>query len=396
MHTGLGCDQVKPAKMLREKIKTIMTSEGPSRVFSFGSFLFLLSLIYGGVVKIRETFYQKGVLRSTRLPCPVISIGNLTLGGTGKTPMTIYVAKLVKRLGYKVTVISRGYKGKGEKTGGIVSNGQTILMEADTAGDESFMMATKLKNIPVVIGKNRFEAGMRAVKHFNPDVLVLDDAFQHLKLERDIDLVLLDNSRPFGNTYLLPRGTLREPVSALGRGDAFVLTRSDSGSDDITRTALTVLKGFSQKKPVFKSFHVPYIVKVLKGENVSSQGPPQSSFTCNLEFLKGRRLFAFSGIADNNNFRDMVKDLQCDLTGFSGFPDHHRYSAKDLNTLLQLSRETKADLIITTEKDYGRISEKIKWPLDLVVVGIQISFKDDEDAFNEFIKNRLSKSIPPG
>ena len=377
--------------MLQVKIETIMTGEGQSRVFSFGSFLFLISLIYGGVVKLRETFYQKGILRSKRLPCLIISVGNLTVGGTGKTPMTIHVARLVKRIGYKVAVISRGYKGRAEKTGGIVSDGRTILMEPDAAGDEPFMMATKLKNIPVVVGRNRVKAGMLAVKNFNPDVLVLDDAFQHLKLVRDIDLVLLDNSRPFGNTYLLPRGTLREPISSLGRGDAFVLTRSDSGSDDAMATSLAMLKGFTQGQPVFKSLHVPYIYKVIKGESVLLQSTTQSSFTHDLEFLKGRRVFAFSGLAGNNDFQSTVEGLQCDLTGFSGFPDHHLYSDKDLSTLLQLSRESNADFILTTEKDYGRISNRIIWPIELVVIGIKVSFEDDEDVFKAFIKNRLTE-----
>lgn len=379
--------------MLQEKIETIMTDEGQSRLFSFGSFLFLLSLIYGGFVKLRETFYQKAVLRSKRLPCLVISVGNLTVGGTGKTPMTIHVARLVKRLGYKVVVISRGYKGRAEKVGGIVSDGRTIFMEPDAAGDEPFMMATKLNNIPVVVGSNRVKAGLLAVKNFNPDVLVLDDAFQHLKLVRDIDIVLLDKRRPFGNTYLLPRGTLREPISSLGRGDAFVLTRSDSGSDDARATSLAMLKGFAQGRPLFKSVHVPYIYKVIKGDGVLLQSTTQSSFTYDLEFLKGRKVFAFSGLAQNNNFQSTVEGLQCDLTGFSGFPDHHPYSDKDLSTLLRLAQEANADFILTTEKDYGRIYNRIIWPLELVVIGIKSSFEDEEDIFKDFIKNKLRELI---
>ncbi len=213
---------------IKQKIKAIMTDEGKSRLLSFESFLFVISLLYGGVVKLREFFYKKKMLKSERLPCKVISVGNVTVGGTGKTPMTIYVAELLNRLGYKVAILSRGYKGGAEKTGGIVSDGRTIFMEPDMSGDEPFMLAAKLKNTPVIVGKNRFEAGMLAIKKFKPDIIVLDDAFQHLKLVRDINLVLSDCRRPFGNTHMLPRGTLREPLSALLRGDAFILTRSDA------------------------------------------------------------------------------------------------------------------------------------------------------------------------
>ena len=156
-----------------------------------------------------------------------------------------------------------------------------------------------------------------------------------------------------------------------------------------------MLKGFTQGRPVFKSLHVPYIYKVIKGESVLLQSTTQSSFTHDLEFLKGRRVFAFSGLAGNNDFQSTVEGLQCALTGFSGFPDHHLYSDKDLSTLLQLSQELKADFILTTEKDYGRISNRIIWPIELVVIGIKVSFEDDEDVFNTFIKNRLTELTLP-
>ena len=159
---------------IKKKIKRIMKSREKTRLFSLGALLFVFSMFYGGAVKLRGILFRKGVLRSKRLPCMVVSIGNLTLGGTGKTPMTIYLAKLIQSLGYKIAVISRGYKGKSERTGGIVSDGQATLMGPDKAGDEPVMMAAGLKNIPVIVGKNRYEAGMLAVKKFKPDILVLD------------------------------------------------------------------------------------------------------------------------------------------------------------------------------------------------------------------------------
>ncbi len=374
---------------IKKKIEAIMRGGGKSRFFSLESFLFIVSLSYGGAVKLRESCYRKGIIKSKKLPCKVISIGNITVGGTGKTPMTIHVAELVNQLGYSVAIISRGYKGGAEKTGGIVSNGQSILMGADSAGDEPFMMASKLKNSPVVVGRNRFETGLLAVKKFNPDVIVLDDAFQHLKLERDIDIVLLDNRHPFGNTHLLPRGILREPVSSLLRGDVFVFTRSDSVSDSVKATSLAKLKGFRRGRPVFYSSHVPYLYKVKKGKNVPSM-ISQSSYSCDFEFLKGRKVVAFSGIAINNDFRRTVEGLKCYVTDFLEFPDHHLYSDDDFYKILRSVRDANTDFILTTEKDYVRIAHRITWPVDLVVIGIKIFFGDDDAAFSAFIKSRLT------
>ena len=366
-----------------------MTNKNKADLISFESLLFVLSLIYGGAVKTREAFYNRGVLRSKKLPCIVISIGNITVGGTGKTPMTIHVAELVKRMGYKVVVISRGYKGLAEKTGGIVSDGKTIFMEADKAGDEPFMIANRLKNIPVVVGKNRFKAGMTALDSFNPDVIVLDDAYQHPRLKREIDLVLLDSICPFGNHRLLPRGTLREPLSALMRSDAFILTRSDVAKEPESTYNSVKLKSYARDKPIFKAIHVPYIYEVFKGGAISSQGSSGDSCTQGFEFLRGRPVFIFSGIARNMDFYNTVKGFKCKVTGFSEFADHHKYTNKDLNMILQSAKKSDTDFIITTEKDYARIANRIAWPIDLVVVSIKISFENYDNEFNLFIKNRL-------
>ncbi len=379
--------------ILNKKIEAIMKGTGENNFFSFGSLLFMVSLGYGNVVRLREIFYQNQILSVKRLPCIVISIGNLTVGGTGKTPMTIYVARLVKRLGYKVAILSRGYRGLSEKTGGIVSDGQTIFMGPDAAGDEPYMMASGLKNIPVIVGKNRYKAGMYAVKELKTEVLVLDDAFQHLKLKRDIDLVLLDNSHPFGNMHLFPRGILREPMSSLSRGDAFLFTRSDSSLDKVEKNALNKLKRYADKKPIYKTYHDPYIYKIVNGENILLKKKKGDSFSFNFKFLKGRKVFAFSGIAGNTDFRMTLENLKCEIRGFLEFADHHQYSTADFDGIFRLAKNTEADFLITTEKDYVRISSEIKWPIDLVVIGIEIAFGEDEDAFNSFIKSRLMEFI---
>jgi tetraacyldisaccharide 4'-kinase len=373
-------------KKIRKKIKTIIDKDEKDRFFSFESFMFIISVIYGGAVKLRKFCYENKILKSKELPCKVISIGNITAGGTGKTPMTIKTAQTLKNLGYKAVVVSRGYKGSAEKTGGIVSNGQKILMKPEEAGDEPFMMAANLKNIPVVVGAKRYRAGMLAIREFNPDVIVLDDAFQHIKLKRNVDIVLLDCSRPFGNTHFLPRGMLREPPSSLSRADALIITRFNSASDKIRQKTMDLIKNTAKGKPVFSSSHIPYVYKPVKFKD-NSLNMDMKALTP--DFLHKRRVIAFSGLAQNNNFRKTVENLNCDLINFLDFPDHHNYTEADLKTIIKTSIESKAEFIITTEKDYVRVMNKTSWPAELVVAGLKISFQDDETAFTDFIKTGL-------
>lgn len=376
---------------IKKKIENIMTGEGESSFSSVEFLLFILSLSYGGLVKLRSAAYHRGIIKSKKLPCKVISIGNITVGGTGKTPMTIYVAELLQRLGYVVAVISRGYKGELEKTGGIVSNGKTVLMGPEKAGDEPFMLAGRLKNIPVIVGKNRFKAGMQAVRKFKPDVIALDDAFQHLMIKRDINLVLLDAKRPFGNSKLLPRGILRESLSSLSRSDAFILTRSDCASEFEVEKTLVELKEFIQEKPIFNTSHVPYAYIVEKGKHVPFESISKKSFLYDFDFLRDRRVFAFAGIARNDDFRRTIERFKCIVAGFLEFPDHHGYSETDFNMVLRLAKEANVEFLFTTEKDHARMAHRMTWPIDLVVVGINIFFESDEKTFSEFVKNRIIK-----
>jgi tetraacyldisaccharide 4'-kinase len=266
-------------------------------------------------------------------------------------------------------------------------------MSPEKAGDEPFMMARRLIpiEIPVIVGQNRHEAGMLAMTQFKPDVIILDDAFQHRKIERDIDLVLLDSQLPIGNKYLLPRGMLREPVSSLLRADAFVLTRSNSVSDEVNAAPIAGLQGMLQGRPVYCASHVPTIYKVITGGHTSSANCKSEPLPHELEYLKGRKAFAFSGLARNDDFRHTVESFDCDLRGFMGFPDHHWYSEDDFNSIFCSIEDTAADILLTTEKDFARFSQKIHFPVDLLVIGIQIFFGEDESAFNAFIKNRLEK-----
>jgi tetraacyldisaccharide 4'-kinase len=374
----------------KKKIESVMSSRINPPVLSLASLLYGISILYGAGQKLREAGYRHKIFPSQKLPCKVVSVGNITVGGTGKTPMTIYVAEELKRIGYKVAIVSRGYKGGAEKNGGIVSDGRTLYMDAELAGDEPYMIACRLKGVPVVVGKNRFAAGMLAVSKYQPDVIVLDDAFQHLKLQRDVDLVLLDHMHPLGNFHLLPRGVLREPVSSLVRSAACILTRFRAGADGAPMSSVAEVQVLVPGIPVFTSSHVPYGYMVHRGEH-NSFGAVSDVFSTNaLEQIKHRKVFCFSGIARNDDFQHTVKNLGFKVTGLLEFSDHHPYTEKDLATILGCAENTGADRLITTEKDHARIAFKGALPMELIVVGVKVSFEDSEQNFISFIKKMLN------
>ena len=374
---------------IKKKIESVMKSEDGISVSPLASLLYVISALYGTAQKLRASCYRQNLFRSQKLPCNVISVGNITVGGTGKTPMTIYVADKLQQIGVRVAVISRGYKGGAERDGGVVSDGRHLLMDSEQAGDEPFLIASRLENIPVIVGKNRFEAGLLAVDKFQPDVIVLDDAFQHLKLKRDIDIILLDHTRPFGNSHLLPRGILREPLTAMRRATACILTRCRDDADESARSSIAKLKSILPQPPVFKSSYIPYCYTVKDGAGPTLQAGSNFFVPHDLGDIKNRKVFGFSGIARNDDFKRTVKTLGFTVTGFLEFSDHHRYAEPDLKTILRTARETGARELITSEKDYVRLTGKGGCPMDLVVVGVRVAFKDDGQDFMAFIKDRL-------
>ena len=382
--------------ILRRKIERVMVSDAPVTRLSPVSLLTVVSMIYGAAVRLRAGAYRSGRLVSRKLPCKVISIGNITTGGTGKTPMTLYLAERLHRLGWRTAVVSRGYKGGAEDSGGIVSDGRKIIMTPAAAGDEPCLLASRLLTVavPVVVGRKRYDAGMLAVKHFEPDVILLDDAFQHLQLARDIDLVLLDGRRPFGNTHLLPRGTLREPVSALSRAHIFILTRAVDGPNRIDCENLwdRYLRG----RPLYRSVHIPELVRWIRaGRGAATQAAERLGAGVT-ERLTGRRLFAFAGIADNSEFKKTIQDLNCDVRGFIGFADHHHYTDRDVAALLNAARRSGAEIMCTTEKDVVRMDPHRQWPMDLAVIGVKISFGRGGAGFESEIVKRLGSKPGDG
>ena len=376
-------------KKLYNKVESVMMDEGENNFFSFESFLYLISIFFNILARCRLLLYKKGIFKIKTLFCDepnnikVISIGNLTVGGTGKTPMTIHVARLLKNHGLKVVILSRGYKGSVSKKGEVICDGASVIMEPHRSGDEPYMIAQDLKNVPLIAGRDRYKAGMMAIKRFNPDVIVLDDAFQHLKVARDINIVLLDARRPLGNAHILPRGTLRESPEVLERAHVIVFTHGEPKN-------LMALKGqikSLQSIPLFTSTHNPFIYKIIKKDKGPSKTSTDLKDPSTLKWLREKQIFAFSGIARNVDFINTLKGLKCDIVGFSEFSDHHQYADSDLDEIFNLAKTKNANLLATTQKDYARLTQKHKWSFDLLVLGIEISFQDHE--FNDFILNHI-------
>ncbi len=375
---------------IRKKIETLMHEDPSSDNSVAGSLLGGLSHLYEGVVKSRTAFYRTSIKRSNSLPCFVISVGNITAGGTGKTPMVIYLAGLITQKGLRTAVVSRGYGGSMSSAGAIVSTGNEILIGADQAGDEPYLIAEKLldQSVPVIIGSNRYEAGMTAMETFNPDVILLDDCFQHLQLKRDLDILLFDGNKPFGNGRLIPRGMLREPVSAIMRADIHILTRV-SNTDKETKTSgfyKTISAHLGSKSDfqprVLTCDHGPYIAGSMDaGEERLS---PLTGGKTNIP------VFAFSGIAKNHDFRKTIAETGYILKGYRDYPDHYSYSESDYNDIESQAVNEGAQALITTEKDFVKLSKQYHWKFEVIVIGVAMDFGSETDEFEGFIENALN------
>lgn len=299
-------------------------------------FLRLLSYPYSGAVSLRNTFYDRQIIRQKRLPCPVISVGNITVGGTGKTPTVIVVAALLKQGGYHPAILSRGYGGKSKAPVNVVSDGKNLLMGWEEAGDEPILIAKSLPGIPVLTGAARALTGNEAVQRFGADILILDDAFQHRQLFRDIDVVLLDKTRPFANGFLLPRGPLRENPSALHRADIALRTGAAEKLEPLPESITF---------PSFRGVHKP--TGIVSGKTGEIASP---------ETLRGKKIIAFSGIGHPEAFRQGLIALGAQVVSCRDFPDHHRYNEQDIAMLRRLTVESGASLLVATEKDGVRLA----------------------------------------
>ena len=300
-----------------------------------------LSYLYGLTVRIRTLLYEKK--KKKELPGFVLSIGNLTVGGTGKTPAAAMMADWALKEGYRPAILSRGYGGKHGKKTFEVSDGQHLLCTPAEAGDEPYLLAKNLKGVPVILSKARYEAGLYAYERHGSNFFILDDGFQHIGLKRDFDLVLLDATSPFGNMHLLPRGPLREPVDHLRRADVFILTRTGHGTNLILMNYLRKKFG---GKPTFESEHVPEHLIL-----------PSLGHTYEPNYIRGKRIVGFAGIARPEVFRETLLKLGAEITHFRSFPDHHVFLESELQNLIAERHRFRADLLVTTEKDYVRLGQ---------------------------------------
>jgi tetraacyldisaccharide 4'-kinase len=352
---------------------------------------------YGGIASTRARLYRDGVFTTKHIPCPVISVGNLTVGGTGKTPMTHYLATLLQTQGNRVAIITRGYRGQKERGGGIVSDGKKILLGCQQAGDEALMLAQKLPGVVVAVGQDRYASAQKVLKAYRPDVMLLDDGFQHLRLARQINLLLMDYHRPLGNGFILPRGPLRESVNALQRADAICFTRTDQlrssvpAIDERLNVALTRL---AKAPPLFYFGQKTKVTKIASPTATKTPRHFSGGDDLRSGVLIGKKIFAFSGIGNNQAFRQTIADLGGNIVGYRDFGDHHRYRPHEPQELVDEALKRQADYLATTEKDVVRLPEAPWGPFAVLVIGIKMTLYDRSDTgFCDFITQKLKSTV---
>jgi tetraacyldisaccharide 4'-kinase len=329
--------------------------------------LSVLSLVYNAGLKLFLLPYRFGLRKQFRLPCPVVSIGNLTVGGTGKTPMTLWLCENLLRRGQEVCVLSRGYRGGKEHSVAIVSDGKRTLLDAGTAGDEAFMLAGLLPGVPILVGKDRRKSGHLAVERFHPDVIVLDDGMQFYQLYRDVEVVLVDARHPFDNGWTFPRGLLREPRSHIRRASCVVLTHADRVDADSLRALQDGIRDLAPHLPTYTATHQ---VSCLRALDRSSQRPPT--------WLKDRRIGALCGLGSPASFREQLERAEAQIVHWKEFPDHHEPTMGELNEFITAACGNEADAIIVTDKDAVKLPPLMR-PLPFYALEMRISLSDEQN-----------------
>ncbi|HWR59088.1 MAG TPA: tetraacyldisaccharide 4'-kinase [Thermodesulfovibrionales bacterium] len=321
-----------------------------------------LELIYYLGYSLRK---NRDMKNRRRLPRKVISVGNLTLGGTGKTPAVIALAEEARKRGLQPCVLTRGYKGKAQGPC-FVSKGNGPLLSAEEAGDEAFLMAERFKGVPIVKGRDRYEAGMFALQHLQFELLfIMDDGFQHWKLWRDRDILLINGTDPFGNKKLFPSGILREPLSEMKRADIIVITKisREIAGDICSNSLMSEIKQYNPDAPVYIGEHIPVCLRTLSGEELT------------LGTISGKKVFSFCGIAGPSSFKESLLRTGADVKGFMAYRDHHRYSPGDVIRICEAAVRSGADWIVTTEKDIIKLTD---FGLPENLLALRIEFRTEE------------------
>ena len=350
--------------------------------------LFALSKFFQVAVKTRRFLYNVRILRDTTLGVQVIAIGNLTVGGTGKTPVVEKFARELRDQGRTVAILSRGYRSKppplpkrlidkfffrqDRTPPRIVSDGRSLLLDSDTAGDEPYMLASNLKDVVVLVDKDRVKSGRYAIEKFGCDTLLLDDGFQYWKLRgRRMDVVLIDYQQPFGNEQLLPRGTLREPPAHLARASTIFITKSDGNTEALRRR----IAQFNPNAGIIECVHHPlYFEDVFTGERY------------NLELLKQKKIASLSGIAQPESFERSLVKLGGELVYSKRFADHHRFSQQEVLNVINRSKKRQAHAIITTQKDAVRFPKIDRRDLSIYFMRVEIKILSGAKDFHDCVQ----------
>jgi tetraacyldisaccharide 4'-kinase len=326
-----------------------------------------LAPVYCAGLKTYLLPYHLGLRKRYRLPCPVICIGNLTTGGTGKTPMTQTLCRLLQAQGLRVVILSRGYGGKHERRCAVVSDGQKVRLNAQEAGDEAYLLARTLPGTPVIVGKDRRVTGRLAWDQFQPDLIVLDDGMQFWQLHRDLDIVLINACEPFDNGWTFPRGLLREPPSHLRRAGIIVLTNVGRAGPKQTQAVRAQVQQLAPGRPVFTADLAPQGLRA-----VSDQAKTPA------DWLEGRRIAALSAVGNPASFESMLGELGGVLAARFRFRDHHAITLADLEHVFTASCEAGAQAVITTEKDAVKMAP-LKSPLPLLALQVKMQVEDEAD-----------------
>lgn len=349
-------------------------------------FLHGLSYIFEGIVLLRFYLYNKRIFRNQPLGCLVVVVGNLTVGGTGKTPVVERFARSLTERGRTVAVLSRGYKSKKEPgyqrikrwflhqeapPPKVVSDGTTVFLKSDVAGDEPYMLAKNLPGVAVVVDKNRVKAGEYAIREFGADTLVLDDGFQYLPLRGQLNLLLIDRSNPFGNGHLLPRGILREPIRHIRRASYIFITKSKG--EDHSELYATIRK-YNQEAEIIECCHKPQYFKQVNGAKQFS-----------LPEIAGKKVLALSAIANPIGFEDFLTDHGAEIVERRRFIDHHRFTAWQIEEVFTAAKEAGAEFVVTTEKDAVRIEEDFSPPIPFFYLRMEIGILSGEDNFDKAV-----------
>jgi tetraacyldisaccharide 4'-kinase len=369
-------------------LEVIMEQRRGTRAALLRAVLHGCSGIFRVAIKIRRFLYNARILRDSTLGVQVIAVGNLTVGGTGKTPVVEKFARELRDQGRNVAILSRGYRSKpvpfhvwvmnklflrdDTTPPRVVSDGKSLLLDSEMAGDEPYMLASNLKDVVVLVDKDRVKSGRYAIEKFGCDTLLLDDGFQYWRLRgRRQDIVLIDRQAPFGNEHLVPRGTLREPPSHVARAHYIFITKSDGRTEELRRR----IAELNPSAGIIECIHHPlYLEDAFTAKRVP------------LEFLRGRTVASLSGIAQPESFEQSLVNLGSELVYSKRFADHHRFTQQEILNVINRSKKRQAELIVTTQKDAVRFPKIDRRDLPIYFMRVEIKILSGADDFQDCVR----------